>query len=295
MNQNILVTTIASTVVLAVVGMSSLFTVQQTESAIVLQFGKMHQIYTEPGLKFKVPFIQDVIYFDKRLLEFYLPTLEINAKDQKRLVVDLFVRYRITDVLKFYQTTRDGIDGLEKRLSGIVLDSMQEVIGRVPLAEMLSHNRAKIMAEIRERVANICTSFGVDAKDVRIVRADLPRENSEAIFRRMISERRQEAKQIRADGQRRSQEIKSEADKQRTVVMANAIRQANELTGQGEAKAAEIYAEAYQKDSHFYELYRSYQAYEKGLDGENTTMILQPKGHFFKHFNLGQGLKKEPS
>ncbi|NCP61950.1 MAG: protease modulator HflC [Alphaproteobacteria bacterium] len=269
----------------------TLFTVQQTERALVLQFGKIVRQYQEPGLKIKTPFVQDVIFFDNRLLHFNLPALEVNAADQKRLVVDLYVRYRITDVLTFYKTIGQDVRSVQNRLSGIVLDNMQEVIARFPLADMLSPKRSSIMEEIHDKVRMTSERFGIEVKDVRIIRADLPKENSEAIFTRMESERIQEAKQIRAEGDEQAQIIQSQADRDRTVLLAEATKTGNLLRGEGEALATKTYADAYNKDRYFYEIYRSLLAYKRTMKPQDTTIILDPKeSDFLKHF---WALKKE--
>lgn len=263
----------------------TLFTVQQTERALVLQFGKVMKQYQQPGLKIKMPFVQDVIFFDNRLLHFNLPALEVNAADQKRLVVDLYVRYRITNVLTFYKTIGQDVRSVQNRLSGIVLDNMQEVIARFPLSDMLSPKRSSIMEEIHEKVRIASTRFGIEVKDVRIIRADLPKENSDAIFTRMESERIQEAKQFRAEGDEQAQIIRAQAERDRTVLLAEATKQGNLLRGEGEALATKTYADAYNKDRYFYEVYRSLLAYKRSMKPQDTTIILDPKeSDFLKHF-----------
>ncbi len=270
-----------------IVAGGTFFTVRQTQSALVLQFGRIIKKHTEPGLKMKLPFMQDAVFFDNRLLHFNLPALEVNAADQKRMVVDLFVRYRIVDVLTFYKTVGQDIGSVEIRLSGIVLDNMQEVIARFPLSDMLSSKRSAIMNEIQQKVLTSAARFGIEVKDVRIIRADLPRENSEAIFARMESERVQEAKQIRAEGDEKAQVIRAEADKDRTIILAESRKQSDVLVGQGEAEATKIYADAYQKDPKFYEIYRSFIAYKKALKAKDTTLVIDPsQSGFLKHFNV---------
>lgn len=260
------------------------FTVLQTERALVLQFGKVVQQHKAPGLKVKIPFIQDVIFFDNRLLSYNLPPVEVNAADQKRLVVDLFVRYRITNVLTFYKTIGQDINLVNKRLSGIVSANMQEVIARFPLSDMLSSKRAAIMDEIHQKFKVASARFGIDVQDVRIIRADLPRENSEAIFTRMESERVQEAKQFRAEGDEKAQVIRATAERDRTIILAEATRKANILRGEGEAEATKTYADAYNQDAKFYEIYRSLLAYKRTIKPGDTTLILDPKeSHFLRH------------
>ncbi len=263
---------------------SSLFTLHQTKKALVLQFGELVKIHDSPGLKVKIPVIQDVIFFDKRLLDYNLPVIEVNAGDQKRMVVDLYVRYIINDVLVFYKTV-GTLEGVQNRLGKIVPDIMQEVIGRVPLSEMLSPNRAKIMGEIFRKVRDSSKNFGIDVRDVRIIRADLPKENSEAIFNRMESERRQEAKQFRAEGDEQAQGIRAKADRERALILAQARKKSEILQGEGEAEATRIYANAFSQDPDFFEFYRSMDAYQKTMKPEDTTLVLAPSSEFFKYFH----------
>lgn len=274
-------------VVAGVLISSSFFIVTQTESALVLQFGEVREAYTKPGLKTKIPFIQEVIFYDNRLLHYNFPALEVNAADQKRLVVDLYARYRIVDVLKFYRTIGQDILLVDKRLSGMVLDTMQQIIGRIPLSYMLSEKRAGIMKQIYERTRESAKEFGIDVVDVRIIRADLPRENSEAIFSRMESERIQEAKLFRAEGDEQNQGIRAQADRERTIILAEAQKTANILRGEGEGESTRIYAGAYDKDRNFYRFYRSLNAYENTLKPEDTTIVLSPSNSdFLKYFSV---------
>lgn len=264
----------------------ALFIVQQTESALVLQFGRVVAEHKKPGLKMKVPFIQDVLFFDNRLLHFSLPALEINAADQKRLVVDLFVRYRIVDILQFYKTIGQDVKSVENRLTGVVLDNMQEVIARFPLADMLSMKRSGIMEGIHKKVHAVASQFGIQVKDVRIVRADLPKENGEAIFNRMESERIQEAKQFRAEGEELGKGIRAQTDRDCTVILAEAHKEANISRGEGEAAATKTYAEAYNQSKEFYEIYRLLEAYRTVFTPSDTTLIISPKeSDFLKYFS----------
>lgn len=265
--------------------LSSVFTLHQTQKALVLQFGELVTIHETPGLKFKVPFVQDVIFYDRRLLDYNLPVIEVNAGDQKRLVVDLYVRYSIQDVLTFYKTV-GTLDGVQNRLGKIVPDIMQEVIGREPLSEMLSANRAKIMAEIRKKVQSSASAFGVDVRDVRIIRVDLPKENSEAIFNRMESERRQEARQFRAEGDEQAEGIRAKADRERSIILANARKQSEITRGQGDGEAASIYRKAFSQSPEFFEFYRTMDAYQKSMTSADTTFVLSPNSDFLKY--LGQ-------
>jgi membrane protease subunit HflC len=275
--------------VILVLMSGTFFTVQQTESALILQFGRVVTEYRTPGLKVKMPFMQEVLYFDNRLLHFSLPELEVNAADQKRLVVDLFVRYRIVDVLRFYKTIGQDIRNVENRLSGLVLDNMQEVIARFPLSAMLSPKRSEIMDEIHKRVMLTAKSFGIEVKDVRIIRGDLPPENGEAIFNRMESERNQEAKQFRAEGEELAQGVVAQADRDRTVILAEAREKAEVARGEGEGVATDIYGKAYGQDKKFYELWRSWQGYRTAFTPKDTTVILSSDTDFLKHFS---GTKK---
>ncbi|ARN84656.1 protease modulator HflC [Candidatus Nucleicultrix amoebiphila] len=270
-------------VVLMILLSGSVFTVSQTKKALVFQFGEVVETYDTPGLKFKIPFVQSVLYFDRRLLDYNLPVIEVTAEDQKRIVVDLYARYSIEDVLLFYKTVND-VAGAENRLSTIVSASMRRVIGQVPLSQMLSPERAKIMRKIREEVFESAKSFGINVKDVRIIRADLPKENSEAIFKRMESERVQEAKQFRAEGKENAIAIRSQAERERTIILAEAERKAQVLRGQGDAESSKIYAQAFNKDKEFFSFYRSMNAYSEALTPEGTTFILSPTSEFFDFF-----------
>lgn len=264
--------------------LSSLFVVNQTENALVLQFGKMKEVIKTPGLHIKVPFIQDVKFFDRQLLTYNLPVIEVNAGDQKRMVVDMYVRYRIVDVLKFFKNVGTK-ESVQNRLGKIMPDIMQEVIGRVTLSEMLSANRIKIMNEIHDKAQISAHDFGIEIDDVRIIRADLPSENSEAIFNRMESERRQEAKQFRAEGDEQAQGIRAKAERDRTVLLANARKESEISRGQGDSEATRIYAEAFNQDREFFQFYRSMTAYQDSLGDKETTLILSSKSPFLRFMN----------
>jgi membrane protease subunit HflC len=284
MKQTTLTGLIAVGSALLILSTSSLFIVNQTERALVLQFGKMVRVIDIPGLNMKIPFIQDVKFFDRQLLTYNLPVIEVNAGDQKRMVVDMYVRYRIVDILTFFKNVGTK-EGLQNRLGKIMPDIMQEVIGRVPLSEMLSNNRANIMSEIQRKAQSSGKAFGIDIHDVRIIRADLPSENSEAIFNRMESERRQEAKQFRAEGDEQAQGVRAKADRDRAVLLAEAQKKSEILRGQGDSQASKIYAQAFSKDENFFEFYRSIKAYEEALGGKDTTFVLSLSSPFFKYIN----------
>jgi len=283
------IATIAAVIIIIL--SSAIFEVHQTQSALILQFGKLVRVIKSPGLNLKVPFIQDVIYYDNRLLHYNLPPLEVNAADQKRLVVDLYTRYKIVDVIRFYRAIGQDTSKVEPRLSGIVLDLMQQVIGRIPLNQMLSNQRPVIMQQIHAAVRRIAFDYGIDVVDVRIIRADLPKENSEAIFTRMESERLQEAKLFRAEGDELNQGIRAKAERERVIILADAKKKADILRGQGEAEATKIYAKAYGAAPKFFEFYRSLQAYRVALDPSNTTVILSPsKTPFLKYMSTQPSL-----
>jgi modulator of FtsH protease HflC len=270
-------------VIAGIFAMSSLFTVDQTEQALVLEFGQPRRVIRAPGLQVKQPFIQNVIIYDRRLLDFEPPPEEVIASDQKRLVVDTYARYRITDPLLFYQTA--GTEAaVRARLGALVSGSLRQVIGNVTLSALLSPERAKIMRQIRDEVAGQAKPFGIDVVDVRIRRADLPPQNSEAIYARMRSERQQQAAQYRGEGSEAAQTVRANADRERTVILADAQRTGQKLRGKGDAQAIDIYAEAYDQDKEFFAFYRSLQAYRGALDSNNTSFVLNPNSSFFRYF-----------
>lgn len=265
-----------------VVGLSSVFTVYQAQQAIVLQFGEPRRVVQEPGLHFKVPFVQNVITFDKRLLDFDADAQEVIMLDQRRMVVDAFARYRIVDPLLFFQTAGSE-QAMRARLSAIVNASLRNVLGSVPFSAVLSNRRSELMRQISDLVVGEARAFGVEVQDVRIMRADLHPDNSPAIFARMQTEREREARQERAQGAEASQRIRAEAERDRTVIVAEAQRQANVLRGQGDAEATRIFAEAFNRDPQFYAFYRSLQAYRQSIT-DGTTMVMTPDSEFFRYF-----------
>jgi membrane protease subunit HflC len=262
----------------------SMFILDQREQALVVQFGQPMRVVREPGLHFKIPFAQDLIVFDKRVLDLNADPKELIAADQKRLIVDSFAKYRIVDPLKFYQTVRNEA-GMRVRLNAILDSRLREVLGSVPLQALLTGEREKIMQDIKQKVNQEAKSFGIDVVDVRIMRADLPPTNSEAIFLRMQTERQREAKEFRAQGAEESQRIRSRADKERTIILAEAQKQSSLLRGAGEGKSTEIYTEAYSRDPEFYRFYRTLQAYRETLKNTDTTLILSQDSEFLKFFN----------
>ncbi|MGI9494278.1 MAG: protease modulator HflC [Geminicoccaceae bacterium] len=262
----------------------SLFTVYETQQALVLQFGRYIKTVTEPGLHFKVPFLQNVVYIDRRVLDFDAPAEEVILGDQKRLVVDAFARYRITDAQRFYQSVRDE-SGLRRRIDTVLDASLRKVLGDTPLFTVLSADRARLMERIRDDTNARVKNFGVDVVDVRIKRADLPAENSEAIYRRMQTEREREAKELRAQGYELGQRIRASADRERRVLIAEAQKKAQIIRGQGDGEATRIFAEAFGKDIDFFTFYRSMEAYQNALGDDSTSFVLSPDGEFFQYFD----------
>lgn len=270
--------------VVAILASGAMFSVRQTEQVLVLQFGDVRQKITEPGLHFKIPFIQQTRSFDSRILNVDPPTEEVLLSDQKRIVVDTFARYRITDMLKYFQTLGTEAAAMQ-RLHAIINSSLRGVLGKVPLTDVLSDKRPVLMNEIRAQVNQETARFGIDVVDVRIVRADLPEQTSQSIFARMRSEREREAKEARAQGQEMAQEIRSRADRERTVIIAEAERDAQIIRGAGDKAAIKIFADSFGADPKFYEFYRSMEAYRKALGNSGTTLVLSPDSAFFKHFD----------
>jgi membrane protease subunit HflC len=262
---------------------SSLFTVHQAQQAIVLQFGDPKRVITEPGLNVKIPFVQNIEVLDKRILNYDGPAEEIIAADQKRLVVDTFTRYRIVDPLKFFISVQTQAVA-ETRLGPIVNSSLRRVLGEVPLSSVLTDERPALMAEITRLVGQQTENLGIEVVDVRIKRADLPSENSQAIFRRMQREREREAAEFRAQGAEQAQRIRAIADRERVVILAQAQRDAQILRGEGDAQRNKIFAEAFGQDPAFFSFYRSMLAYENTLASEDTSMVLSPQSEFFRYF-----------
>ncbi len=259
------------------------FVVDQSSQALVLQFGEKKRSVDQPGLQFKLPW-QNAVIYSKKVLEFEPPPQQVTASDQKRLVVDSFVRYRITDPLKFYQSV--GTEEAMTQSLGVLLNgALRRVIGNIVLARLLSPERGQIMGQIRDSVATEAKSFGIDVIDVRIRRADLPPENSKAIYLRMQSERQREAKQYRAEGAEKAAGTQARADKEVTLIIAEANKDAQVLRGEGEAESTKIYADAYSQDPDFFNFYRSLQAYRDAFAADGTTMVLSPDNEFLKFMN----------
>ena len=273
---------------LAFLGLNSLFTMNERQQGLVLQFGEPKRVIQSSGLHFKLPLIQNVVRYDIRILEYDLPIEEIIAVDKKRMLVDSFTRFKIVDPLEFYKTVGTE-SSVRNRLNSNVISSLRRVVGRVTLEELLSEERSKIMEDIRKEVNSEASRFGIEVVDVRIRRADLPEANSQAIYERMISERVREAKEFRAKGSEVAQKIRAEADKEKTVILAEATKKSEILRGKGESEAVNIYADAFEKDPDFYSFYRSMQAYGNVLGEDGTTMILSPDSEFLEFFNNSKG------
>ena len=271
------------TIVLAATAFFSIFIVKEINQAIVLQFGDPKRIISTPGINFKIPFIQNVVFLDKRILNLDAPPEEVIASDQKRLIVDAFARFQITDPLKFYISV--GNERVARsRLSTIINSRIRSVLGTQRLQTLLSADRTNQMALIQDGVNNEAEKFGIKIVDVRIKRADLPPANSEAIYRRMQTERNREAKEFRAKGAEMAITITSTADKEVTVILAEAEKQSQIMKGEGDGQRNKIFADAFGKDPEFFAFYRAMQAYEKALIGGDTSLILSPDSEFFKFF-----------
>ncbi len=281
-NQKMVKILIISTLLLVLIS-QTFFTVNQSEQAMVLMFGQPKRLIHTAGLKIKLPLIQNVIYFDKRILDIAIQEQEVIASDQKRLIINAFAKYRIINPLQYYTTIRNQY-GLESRLGAILDSSLRQIVGEVTLNELLTVNRVNVMNRIKEVVSRESTIFGVEIIDVRIMRGDLPKENSEAIFARMQTEREKEAREIRAKGAEEAEKIKAEAEKQRTIILAEAKKKANIIKGSGDGEAAKIYANSYGKDAEFADFYRSMNAYKEAFSQDKTKMIISPDGEFFKYF-----------
>ncbi len=261
----------------------SFFTIKEINQAIVLQFGDPKRVIAEPGLKVKIPFIQNVVFLDRRILSLDPAPEEVIASDQKRLIVDAYARFKIVDPLKFYVSVGDERVA-RSRLATIINSRLRSVLGKQRLATLLSVERSKQMAIIQEGVNVEAKKFGINIIDVRIKRADLPQANSEAIYKRMQTEREREAKEFRAKGAEMAVTITSTADKKVTVILANAKKQSEIMKGEGDGQRNKIFASAFSKDPEFFSFYRAMQAYEKALIGGETSLILSPDSDFFKFF-----------
>jgi membrane protease subunit HflC len=286
----------------AILGYTTFFTVYQTRQALVVRLGQVVRVITEPGLNAKVPFIDSVIYIDKRILAIESPAQEVIASSQdnpstnsgagagqagERLVVDAFARYRITDPLKFYQTV--GPAGASTQLAILLNSALRRVLGGATLSDVVRDKREELMGMMRDQLDHDARQFGIQVVDVRIRRADLPEQNSQAVYQRMQTERQREAAEFRAQGSEKSQEIKAKADRDVTVLLAEATSQAEQIRGQGDSERNRIFADAYNRDPDFFGFYRSMQAYERSMQHGDTNLVLHPNSEFFRYFGDPSG------
>lgn len=272
----------------------SAFIVRQTEQAIVLQFGKPKETITQPGLHWKVPFVETVDFFDKRILDLDTASQEVIAADQKRLVVDAFARFRIINALEFYKTLRDE-NIARQRLGNILESALRSALGAATFQDVVRDKREQLMRSIRQQVNDQSKDFGIEVIDVRIKRADLPEANSEAVYKRMQTERQREAAEFRAEGAAAANRIRATADREATVIRAEATKTGEQMRGEGDAERNRVFNEVFGKDPDFFAFYRSMQAYEAGLKSGDTRMVISPNSEFFRYFNSAQGTSKPPS
>jgi len=273
---------IAAALVVFVLVSASLFTVAQTEQVLITQFGQPIRVISTPGLHMKVPFVQTIISFDRRLLDYETPGEEVILADQRRLIVDSFTRFRITDPLRYFQAVGAAEDAIRARLNSVVTSSLRRVLGNEQLLKVLSADRGRIMGLIRGQVSDEMREFGVTIEDVRLRRADLPEENTQAILSRMKSERERIASQARAEGAEASARIRADAERDRTVLLAEARATADRARGEGERQSIKIYADAFQQDTKFYEFYRTMQAYREAFGNGQSRLVLTPDSDFLR-------------
>ncbi|MEJ2376895.1 MAG: protease modulator HflC [Pseudolabrys sp.] len=274
-----------------IVAYLALFTVYPTQQALVLRFGKPQEVVTQPGLHMKMPFIDTVVYIDKRILDLESPPQEVIASDQKRLVVDAFARYRIKDALRFYQTLGSK-RAADNQLAILLNSALRRVLGEATFIQVVRDERAKLMDRILSLIDGEAANYGIQVVDARIRRADLPEQNSQAVYKRMQTARQREAAEYRAEGAQRAQEIRSRADREVTVLLADAKSKGEQIRGEGDAKRNEIFAKAFGKDPEFFQFYRSMQAYEHGFKPNDTRFLLRPDSNFFRYFNHPSGKAK---
>ncbi len=274
--KNLSLGALALVLVAAIIAGSAMFTVQQTEQVLITQFGEPKRMITEPGLHFKIPLIQTLISFDRRLLDYEIPAEEVILGDQRRVIVDSFTRFRIVDPLRYYQAVGSSEAGIQARLNSVVSSALRRVLGTEQLLNVLSSNRGHIMGLIRDQANTEMKGFGVVVEDVRIRRADLPEGNTQAVLARMQSERQRLAAQTRAEGAEGSARIRADADRERTVLLAKAAAEADQLRGRGEAEAIAIYANAFNQDPHFFKVWRTLQAYRDAFASGTSRLVLTP-------------------
>lgn len=278
---------LVATLVVLILFTQSIFVLDQRQSAIVLQFGEFVRAYSKPGLKLKVPFIQDVLFFDQRVQNLNADTTEVIASDQKTMRVDAFTKYKITDPLKFYQRAKDERN-FKARLSPIIDSSLRQVLGSVPFKALLTPERTALMGKIKDLVNSQSSDFGVQIIDVRITKAELPELSRNAVFERMISERGKEAKEIRAEGSEAAQVIIATADKDRIILVSEARKKAETIRGEGDSEAIKIYAKSFGQDTDFFDFYKSMESYKTSIAGENSKLVVSPDNEFFKYMKRSQ-------
>ncbi|MEX0841355.1 MAG: protease modulator HflC [Xanthobacteraceae bacterium] len=269
--------------IILIFGYSSLYSVHQTQQALIVRLGEPVRVVSEPGLHVKAPLIDSVITIDKRILDLEAPAQELIASDQKRLVVDAFARYKIVDVLKFYQTL-GSIAGANSQLNILMSSALRRVLGEASFTDVVRDSRAGLMARILEQMERDAGPYGISVVDVRIRRADLPEANSQAVYQRMQTERQREAAEFRARGAERAQEIRARADREVTVLIAEATSKSEQIRGEGDATRNQIFADAFGRDPDFFSFYRSMQAYEKAFQQNDTRLLLKPDSEFFRFF-----------
>jgi membrane protease subunit HflC len=280
-------------IVVLIVAYGTLFTVYQTRQALVVRLGQpVGAPITQAGLHYKMPIIDSVILIDKRILDLENPAQEVIASDQKRLVVDAFARYRITDALKFYQTV-GTVDRANSQLSTLMNAALRRVLGEATLTQVVRDQREQLMNRVRDQLHSEAEAYGINVVDVRIRRADLPEQNSQAVYQRMQTERQREAQEFRSQGTQRAQEIRARADRDVTVLLAEAQSKGEQIRGEGDAERNRIFAEAYGRDPEFFSFYRSMQAYEAGLRSNDTRMLLKPDSDFFRFFSDPSGKPRD--
>jgi len=271
----------------------TLFTISQTQQALVLEFGRPTRVISEPGLNYKIPFVQNVVFFDKRILDIDTASQEVIASDQKRLVVDAFARYKIVNALLFFQSLGNE-EGANSRLGAILESSLRRVLGAASFATVVRDKREELMRTILSQVNQEAAPFGINVVDVRIKRVDLPEVNMQAIYRRMQTERQRQAAEFRAEGEGASRRIRGTADREVTVIKADATGESERIRGNGDAEKNRIFAEAFGQDPDFFAFYRSMQAYEGALKGDDTRFLLSPNSQFFQYFNNATGKADQP-
>lgn len=271
-------------VVLGLLAANSLFTVDQTQQAIVLQFGKAKRVVKEPGLSYKIPLLQNVVFYDRRVLDLDPPSFEVLLTDKKRIIIDAYARYKITDPLEFFQRIKTEAV-LRDRFGRIINSSLRRVIARVPLTDVLSDKRDDVMADIQSAVTAQAESFGIKIVDLRIGRTEYPAKTRQSVFDRMRTERQREARELRAEGGEEARKIRAGADLEKTILLADAERTAQILRGEGEGGRNRILGRAFSKDPEFFDFYKSLAEYQKNLVDSDTTMVLSPDSEFFRFFD----------